>query len=155
VAGIDYFNDPAAPKANSLAPSVTAIVPNEGGELLLVHQTDPQAAVGSARSPPAPAAGREQRPGAPDHRTDTGAVPPRCAGPRSWVGRPSRGHVGDGERIHDFVCPRPGRRPAPRPSRAPRPHSVPRTGRPRVRSAVLPAPLPTPPGSWRDDAVRA
>jgi hypothetical protein len=70
VARIDYFNDPAAPKANSVAPSVTAIVPNEGGELLLVHQTDPQAAVGSDRSPPAPAAGREHRPGAPDHRSD-------------------------------------------------------------------------------------
>jgi hypothetical protein len=105
VARIDYFNDPAAPKANSVAPSVTAIVPNEGGGLLLVHQTDPQAAVGSDRSPPAPAAGANN---GPVHRIIgpiTGAAPPRCAGPRSWVGRPSRGHVGDGERIHDFVCP--------------------------------------------------
>src|SRR5215213_2018125 len=37
---IDYFNDPNAPKANSIVPSVTAIVPNERGELLLVHKTD-------------------------------------------------------------------------------------------------------------------
>jgi 8-oxo-dGTP pyrophosphatase MutT (NUDIX family) len=36
-ARIDYFN---APKANSIVPSVTAIVPNERGELLLVHKTD-------------------------------------------------------------------------------------------------------------------
>jgi ADP-ribose pyrophosphatase YjhB (NUDIX family) len=40
VARIDYFNDPNAPKANSIIPSVTAIVPNERGELLLVHKTD-------------------------------------------------------------------------------------------------------------------
>jgi ADP-ribose pyrophosphatase YjhB (NUDIX family) len=40
VARIDYFNDPNAPKANSIVPSVTAIVPNERGELLLVHNTD-------------------------------------------------------------------------------------------------------------------
>jgi ADP-ribose pyrophosphatase YjhB (NUDIX family) len=40
VARIDYFNDPNAPKANSIVPSVTAIVPNERDELLLVHKTD-------------------------------------------------------------------------------------------------------------------
>jgi ADP-ribose pyrophosphatase YjhB (NUDIX family) len=40
VARIDYFNDPNAPKANSIVPSVTAIVPNERGQLLLVHKTD-------------------------------------------------------------------------------------------------------------------
>jgi ADP-ribose pyrophosphatase YjhB (NUDIX family) len=40
VARIDYFNDPNAPKANSIVPSVTAIVPNNRGELLLVHKTD-------------------------------------------------------------------------------------------------------------------
>jgi hypothetical protein len=40
VARIDYFNDPNAPKANSIMPSVTAIVPNERGQLLLVHKTD-------------------------------------------------------------------------------------------------------------------
>lgn len=36
----DYLDDPQAPKANSLVPSVTAIVPSERGELLLVHKTD-------------------------------------------------------------------------------------------------------------------
>jgi ADP-ribose pyrophosphatase YjhB (NUDIX family) len=40
VARIDYFNDPNAPKANNIVPSVTAIVPNHRGELLLVHKTD-------------------------------------------------------------------------------------------------------------------
>jgi ADP-ribose pyrophosphatase YjhB (NUDIX family) len=40
VARIDYLNDPNAPKANSIVPSVTAVVPNERGELLLVHKTD-------------------------------------------------------------------------------------------------------------------
>jgi 8-oxo-dGTP pyrophosphatase MutT (NUDIX family) len=40
VARIDYFNDHNAPKANSIVPSVTAIVPNERGELLLVLKTD-------------------------------------------------------------------------------------------------------------------
>jgi len=36
----DYFNDPNAPKANSILPSVTVIVTNQAGELLLVHKTD-------------------------------------------------------------------------------------------------------------------
>jgi 8-oxo-dGTP pyrophosphatase MutT (NUDIX family) len=40
VARIDYLNDPNAPKATSIVPSVTAIVENERGELLLVHKTD-------------------------------------------------------------------------------------------------------------------
>ena len=40
MARIDYLDDLNAPKANSLVPSVTAIVPNERGELLLVHKTD-------------------------------------------------------------------------------------------------------------------
>jgi ADP-ribose pyrophosphatase YjhB (NUDIX family) len=40
MARIDYFNDPAAPKANSIVPSVTAIVLNTEGALLLVHKTD-------------------------------------------------------------------------------------------------------------------
>jgi ADP-ribose pyrophosphatase YjhB (NUDIX family) len=40
VARIDYFNDPNAPKANSIVPSVTAIVPNDHDELLLVHKID-------------------------------------------------------------------------------------------------------------------
>jgi len=40
VARVDYFNDPNAPKANSLVPSVTAIVPNERGHILMVHKAD-------------------------------------------------------------------------------------------------------------------
>ena len=36
----DYLNDPNAPKANSIVPSVTAIVTNPTGALLLVHKTD-------------------------------------------------------------------------------------------------------------------
>ncbi|MFK8849402.1 NUDIX hydrolase [Streptomyces sp. Ac-502] len=37
---IDYFRDPAAPKANSVVPSVTAVVRDEQGNLLLIHKTD-------------------------------------------------------------------------------------------------------------------
>ncbi len=37
---IDYLDDPVAPKANSIAPSVTAVVRNDSGDLLLVHKTD-------------------------------------------------------------------------------------------------------------------
>ncbi|MFF1441889.1 NUDIX hydrolase [Streptomyces sp. NPDC058295] len=40
MARIDYFNDPNAPKANSLVPSVTAVARNEAGEVLLIHKTD-------------------------------------------------------------------------------------------------------------------
>jgi ADP-ribose pyrophosphatase YjhB (NUDIX family) len=40
VARVDYFNDPNAPKANSLVPSVTAIVQDDRGHLLMVHKTD-------------------------------------------------------------------------------------------------------------------
>jgi ADP-ribose pyrophosphatase YjhB (NUDIX family) len=40
VARVDYLDDPNAPKANSIAPSVTAIVANEQGAILLVHRTD-------------------------------------------------------------------------------------------------------------------
>jgi 8-oxo-dGTP pyrophosphatase MutT (NUDIX family) len=36
----DYFEDPDAPKANSVVPSVTAVVRNEAGQLLLIHRTD-------------------------------------------------------------------------------------------------------------------
>ena len=37
----DYLNDRNAPKANSIVPSVTAIVTNPAGELLLlVHKTE-------------------------------------------------------------------------------------------------------------------
>jgi ADP-ribose pyrophosphatase YjhB (NUDIX family) len=37
---VDYFNDPAAPKANSIVPSVTALIRDSSGAVLLVHKTD-------------------------------------------------------------------------------------------------------------------
>lgn len=37
---VDYFHDPAAPPANSVVPSVTAVVTNDVGQLLLIHKTD-------------------------------------------------------------------------------------------------------------------
>ncbi|WP_172383587.1 NUDIX hydrolase [Streptomyces sp. MNP-20] len=37
---IDYYNDPNAPQANSVVPSVTAVVVNSSGELLMIHRTD-------------------------------------------------------------------------------------------------------------------
>ncbi|WP_394430445.1 NUDIX hydrolase [Streptomyces sp. SGAir0957] len=40
MARIDYVNDPDAPKANSIVPSVVAVAVNEGGEVLLIHKTD-------------------------------------------------------------------------------------------------------------------
>ena len=40
MARIDYFDDPDAPRANSIVPSVTAVVRDRGGALLLVHRTD-------------------------------------------------------------------------------------------------------------------
>lgn len=40
MARIDYLDDPDAPTANSIVPSVTAIVRDDAGALLLVHKTD-------------------------------------------------------------------------------------------------------------------
>ncbi|MYW03246.1 NUDIX domain-containing protein [Streptomyces sp. SID3343] len=37
---IDYFHDPAAPVANSVVPSVTAVVVDARGHLLMIHRTD-------------------------------------------------------------------------------------------------------------------
>lgn len=37
---IDYFRDPNAPKANSVVPSVTAVVRDDRGDILLIHKTD-------------------------------------------------------------------------------------------------------------------
>ena len=37
---IDYLNDPDAPPANSLVPSVNALVINDDGALLLIKRTD-------------------------------------------------------------------------------------------------------------------
>ncbi|MFF4790768.1 NUDIX domain-containing protein [Streptomyces sp. NPDC001276] len=36
----DYFNDPAAPEANSIVPAVTAFVVNDAGDVLLERRSD-------------------------------------------------------------------------------------------------------------------
>lgn len=40
MARTDYYNDPSAPKANSLKPATSAIVTNSNGEILLQHRVD-------------------------------------------------------------------------------------------------------------------
>ncbi|WP_415948336.1 NUDIX hydrolase [Streptomyces sp. KLOTTS4A1] len=40
MARIDYVNDPNAPKANSIVPSVVAVALNDAGEVLMIHKTD-------------------------------------------------------------------------------------------------------------------
>lgn len=37
---IDYYDDPQAPKANSLVPSVNVVVTNDVGEILMIRRTD-------------------------------------------------------------------------------------------------------------------
>jgi 8-oxo-dGTP pyrophosphatase MutT (NUDIX family) len=37
---IDYYDDPNAPTANSLVPSVNVVVTNDAGEILLIRRTD-------------------------------------------------------------------------------------------------------------------
>jgi ADP-ribose pyrophosphatase YjhB (NUDIX family) len=37
---IDYYNDPHAPKANSIVPAASAIVTNDDGNILLQRRTD-------------------------------------------------------------------------------------------------------------------
>ncbi|MEV5754405.1 NUDIX domain-containing protein [Actinoallomurus sp. NPDC052308] len=37
---IDYYDDPNAPAANSIVPSVNVVVVNDQGEILLIHRTD-------------------------------------------------------------------------------------------------------------------
>jgi hypothetical protein len=37
---IDCFDDPEAPKANSLVPSVNVVVVNDAGEILMIRRTD-------------------------------------------------------------------------------------------------------------------
>ena len=37
---IDYLNDPAAPKANSVIPSANVVVVNDRGEILMIRRTD-------------------------------------------------------------------------------------------------------------------
>lgn len=40
MARIDYIDDPHAPSANSVVPSVVAVVTDEEGRVLLIHKTD-------------------------------------------------------------------------------------------------------------------
>jgi ADP-ribose pyrophosphatase YjhB (NUDIX family) len=40
MARVDHYNDPDAPPANSIVPSVTAVVTDPDGRILLVHKTD-------------------------------------------------------------------------------------------------------------------
>ncbi|WP_300614418.1 NUDIX hydrolase [Trebonia sp.] len=37
---IDYYDDPAAPAANSLVPSVNVVVVNDAGEILMIRRSD-------------------------------------------------------------------------------------------------------------------
>ena len=37
---IDYYDDPAAPAANSIVPSVNVVVANDAGEILLIRRSD-------------------------------------------------------------------------------------------------------------------
>ena len=37
---IDYYDDPAAPKANSLVPSVNVVVVNDAGDILMIRRSD-------------------------------------------------------------------------------------------------------------------
>lgn len=40
MARVDYIDDPNAPKANSVVPSVVAIVQDDQGRVLMIHKTD-------------------------------------------------------------------------------------------------------------------
>ena len=40
MARIDYYDDPDAPRANSLVPSANVVVVNDEGDLLMIHRTD-------------------------------------------------------------------------------------------------------------------
>ena len=37
---IDYYDDPAAPKVNSLVPSVNVVVVNDAGDVLMIRRSD-------------------------------------------------------------------------------------------------------------------
>jgi len=37
---IDYYDDPTAPEANSLVPSVNVVVGNDAGEILMIRRSD-------------------------------------------------------------------------------------------------------------------
>ncbi|WP_268761704.1 NUDIX domain-containing protein, partial [Frankia sp. AvcI1] len=36
----DFYNDPAAPKPNSIVPAATVVVPDERGRVLLIRRSD-------------------------------------------------------------------------------------------------------------------
>jgi ADP-ribose pyrophosphatase YjhB (NUDIX family) len=40
VARIDYLDDPAASKANSIVPAVSVVIPDDEDHILLIHRTD-------------------------------------------------------------------------------------------------------------------
>jgi ADP-ribose pyrophosphatase YjhB (NUDIX family) len=40
VSRVDYFNDPDAPGANCIVPSVCAVISDDTGAILMVHRTD-------------------------------------------------------------------------------------------------------------------
>lgn len=40
MARVDYIDDPNAPKANSVVPSVVAVVRDDAGRMLMIHKTD-------------------------------------------------------------------------------------------------------------------
>ena len=40
MARTDYLDDPAAPKANSIVPAVSVVVPDDQGRILLIRRTD-------------------------------------------------------------------------------------------------------------------
>jgi len=40
VGRVDFYHDPAAPRANSIVPSVTVAVRDEAGRMLLIHKID-------------------------------------------------------------------------------------------------------------------
>lgn len=54
---IDFYDDPAAPAANSLVPSVNVVVTNAAGDVLLIRRSDnqnwaaPGGAIEQRRSP--------------------------------------------------------------------------------------------------------
>jgi ADP-ribose pyrophosphatase YjhB (NUDIX family) len=40
MARVDYLNDPEAPKANSIVPAVSVVLPDDEGRILLIHRVD-------------------------------------------------------------------------------------------------------------------
>ena len=46
---IDFYDDPAAPKANSMVPSVNVVVTNDDGDVLLIRRSDNRQLGGARR----------------------------------------------------------------------------------------------------------